>query len=316
MSALQGEQQGEVRQEPSDNEAAATAAYMAVRLGKMAWSDLPYSVQTYWRMVASAALAAAPASPAMREVRCPYGASMVEVPAPASPAMPSDERRDAVMRHDYPILQRFHTKHALGGKAAPSCLCCGHQTHPVTRPAAIKHMELPAIVICKQCRDSASPAMSSDLHAALTELLDDDDVRATIGLGACERFDALLARHAAAELVASSPAAGGAPRKPLTNEQEQAMADAAWAKANTWGLTRDQFLTLAFVRGSLEDGPNRSQSVNGDDDRPGDVVYQREDGACMTRFMVERWLDHYGPFISGWMARAKLSDAGQQSEQA
>jgi hypothetical protein len=84
--------------------------------------------------------------------------------APASPAMPSDERRDAVMRHDYPILQQFHTKHALGGKAAPSCLCCGHQTHPVTRPVAIKHMELPAIVICKQCRDSASPAMPSDLH--------------------------------------------------------------------------------------------------------------------------------------------------------
>jgi hypothetical protein len=63
---------------------------------------------------------------------------------------------DARMRHDYPILQQFHTKHALGALAAPSCLCCGQQTHPITRPIAVQHMELPAIVVCKQCKDAAS----------------------------------------------------------------------------------------------------------------------------------------------------------------
>lgn len=68
-----------------------------------------------------------------------------------SPASDADER----MRHDYPILQQFHSKHALGALSAPSCLCCGRQTHPITRPIAVQHMELPAIVICKQCKDAA-----------------------------------------------------------------------------------------------------------------------------------------------------------------
>lgn len=66
-------------------------------------------------------------------------------------ASDADER----MRHDYPLLQRFHSKHALGALAAPSCLCCGQQTHPITRPIAVQHMELPAIVVCKQCKDAA-----------------------------------------------------------------------------------------------------------------------------------------------------------------
>jgi hypothetical protein len=58
--------------------------------------------------------------------------------------------------HDFPALQAFHEKHALGPMLAPSCLCCGQQTHPVMRPAAIKHGELPGIVICETCRNLAA----------------------------------------------------------------------------------------------------------------------------------------------------------------
>lgn len=76
----------------------------------------------------------------------------VDTAASGVPASQADER----MRHDYPILQQFHTKHALGALAAPSCLCCGQQTHPITRPIAVQHMELPAIVVCKQCKDAAA----------------------------------------------------------------------------------------------------------------------------------------------------------------
>lgn len=82
---------------------------------------------------------------------------VMAAPAPSS----ADER----MRHDYPILQQFHSKHALGALSAPSCLCCGQQTHPITRPIAVQHMELPAIVVCKQCKDAtgvtAAPAPST-----------------------------------------------------------------------------------------------------------------------------------------------------------
>ncbi len=58
------------------------------------------------------------------------------------------------MLHDFPLLQQFHTKHALGPMLPPSCLCCGQQTHPLSRPVAVKHMELPEIVICKACKDA------------------------------------------------------------------------------------------------------------------------------------------------------------------
>lgn len=60
---------------------------------------------------------------------------------------------DAVMRHDYPIFQQFYAKHAQGALSAPSCLCCGRSTQG--RDVAISHLELPAIVICKECRDNS-----------------------------------------------------------------------------------------------------------------------------------------------------------------
>jgi hypothetical protein len=94
------------------------------------------------------------------QCECPPGAQEV-VREMMEDAMTKDECSGALrkaeerMRHDYPILQQFHSKHALGALAAPSCLCCGHQTHPITRPIAVQHMELPAIVVCKQCKDAA-----------------------------------------------------------------------------------------------------------------------------------------------------------------
>lgn len=52
---------------------------------------------------------------------------------------------------DFPALSIFHTKHALGPMTAPSCLCCGQLPESI----AIKHAELPGIVICTKCRDAA-----------------------------------------------------------------------------------------------------------------------------------------------------------------
>lgn len=52
------------------------------------------------------------------------------------------------------MIMDFYTKHALGPLAAPSCLVCGKSTRGVK--VAIKHMELPAIVVCAPCRDAAS----------------------------------------------------------------------------------------------------------------------------------------------------------------
>ncbi|CAE6899715.1 hypothetical protein [Paraburkholderia domus] len=43
----------------------------------------------------------------------------------------------------------FYKKHAMGALAAPSCLCCGRSTQDVE--VAIKHMDLPDIVVCAEC---------------------------------------------------------------------------------------------------------------------------------------------------------------------
>jgi len=66
-----------------------------------------------------------------------------------------NEKEKERMLHDFPYLQQFHTKYALGPKLPPSCLVCGQQTNPVTRPVAIQHAELPGIVVCTKCRDAA-----------------------------------------------------------------------------------------------------------------------------------------------------------------
>lgn len=71
----------------------------------------------------------------------------------------SEMSREALERHAQRMAQmlsdsrpiEFHSKHAFASKAMPSCLCCGKLPEKV----AIKHMELPNIVICKPCRDAA-----------------------------------------------------------------------------------------------------------------------------------------------------------------
>lgn len=80
----------------------------------------------------------------------------------------SKDKAQAAMLHDYPILQQFHTKHALGSIRAPSCFCCGKQTDPVTRPVAVKHLELPSMVICQECKTaSQEPCPDSRFFRAL-----------------------------------------------------------------------------------------------------------------------------------------------------
>lgn len=50
-------------------------------------------------------------------------------------------------------LLDFFNKHALGSLEAPSCLVCGKSTQG--KEVAIRHMELPNIVVCSECRGAA-----------------------------------------------------------------------------------------------------------------------------------------------------------------
>ncbi len=81
---------------------------------------------------------------------------------PASaPVVGVDAGRDDVMRHDFPALQQFHTKHAMGPLAAPSCFCCGQSTQGID--IGVRHLELPGIVICEPCKTAASKAKPADV---------------------------------------------------------------------------------------------------------------------------------------------------------
>jgi len=88
----------------------------------------------------------------------------------------SEMSREQLERHATRMAQmlndsraiKFHERHAFGPMMAPSCLCCGKLPDKV----AIKHLELPGIVICESCRDKAlaspSPAASMEVQG-LTE---------------------------------------------------------------------------------------------------------------------------------------------------
>lgn len=86
-----------------------------------------------------------------------YAANIIrtalEQVAAHSPANGVVERAEAHARMiaDFPALSAFHERHALGPMAQPSCLCCGQLPESV----AIKHAELPGILICVKCRDAA-----------------------------------------------------------------------------------------------------------------------------------------------------------------
>lgn len=51
--------------------------------------------------------------------------------------------------HDFPTMQAFFDKYALGPKSKPSCLVCGRADYD--KPA-IQHLELPGIVVCEACK--------------------------------------------------------------------------------------------------------------------------------------------------------------------
>lgn len=94
----------------------------------------------------------------------------LDLARPHEVAAVGDARRDEVMRHDYPVLQQFHTKHAMGPLAAPSCLCCGKSTQGVE--IGVQHLELPGIVICKPCKDAASRGDAKDAIAEAVQEFD------------------------------------------------------------------------------------------------------------------------------------------------
>ncbi|MES2320169.1 MAG: hypothetical protein V4631_22050 [Pseudomonadota bacterium] len=93
----------------------------------------------------------------------------VEASRHAAAELVASQAASERITHDFPALQAFHAKHALGPMLPPSCLCCGQQTHPYTRPVAIKHGELPGIVICVECRDAsqAAPVAPSSIPAEM-----------------------------------------------------------------------------------------------------------------------------------------------------
>lgn len=64
----------------------------------------------------------------------------------------SDNKNRAAMIHekDCPSAWEFFNKHGLGSKLAPSCLVCG-KVPADADDIAIRHMELPNIIVCKRC---------------------------------------------------------------------------------------------------------------------------------------------------------------------
>jgi hypothetical protein len=69
----------------------------------------------------------------------------------------------ARMVHDFPALSKFFAKYALGPMTAPSCLCCGRTTK--VEDYAVRHAELPGIIICRACKSatetSATPTATA-----------------------------------------------------------------------------------------------------------------------------------------------------------
>jgi hypothetical protein len=80
-------------------------------------------------------------------------------------------------------MRPFWTKHALGPLAKPSCLCCGKSDY---ESVAVKHMELPGVVICAECKraEEELAAVRDDLtisqhcHKKMVERAERDSWRA------------------------------------------------------------------------------------------------------------------------------------------
>jgi hypothetical protein len=78
----------------------------------------------------------------------------------ASLAEPEGEPRTADLSNTY---REFWQRHAMPPLARPSCLVCGKP--PEEWPPAIKHMSLPAIIVCTPCVEGArASARQGDGH--------------------------------------------------------------------------------------------------------------------------------------------------------
>jgi hypothetical protein len=88
----------------------------------------------------------------------------------------------------------------------------------------------------------------------------------------------------------------------------------AWMKTNTWSLSRDDFIRLSYFHGDLLNGSDGLGPRNGSDDRSGDVVYQNENGSCLTRAMVSYWFKDSNSFMHGYKVAAKSLTAAPEAE--
>lgn len=122
-----------------------------------------YGLVDFAAAITRAALSAPPASHAAQggAQKLEFGGRMQVKPDY------SDLSRQALEAHAARMAQllednrpiAFHRRHAVGSLAAPSCLCCGKLPEEV----AVKHMELPNIVICKKCHALATaPAQAGE----------------------------------------------------------------------------------------------------------------------------------------------------------
>lgn len=93
-------------------------------------------------------------SPLQYDTICEVFREQDAIAAAPQPQGYPDEAAKARMIHDFPKLMDFFTKWAFGPKLAPSCLVCGVSTQG--REIGIRHMELPSIVVCMQCRNLAT----------------------------------------------------------------------------------------------------------------------------------------------------------------
>jgi hypothetical protein len=93
------------------------------------------------------------------------------------------------MVHDFPALQAFHTKHALGPMLAPSCLCCGKSTQGVE--IGVRHMELPGVVICKPCHTAAGSIARLGEHNSIT-IAPDIDERVPVATAGTDEVTAIV----------------------------------------------------------------------------------------------------------------------------
>lgn len=74
-----------------------------------------------------------------------------------------EERAIKIHEHDCPTAWAFFNKHSLGSKLPPSCLVCG-QVPADVEDIAIRHMELPSIIVCLKCLEATRSPQREKNH--------------------------------------------------------------------------------------------------------------------------------------------------------